>query len=337
MGAKYTQFYVGNGGAGGTSYVNTQDSSLPLITEATYKDGNTTMPTFDGTSSMTGNNTNGYAKITYIRDLSDDNSLKQLKISYDNGESYNINLGEQAVLDKSFNTDTNEYNITLDPDITKINIEGVLNDDLSTINGNGIYDIGVGTTQIDLKVTAESGKVRDLKINFNRKISTNAYLKGIKIAGQEIENFEPTKLNYDITLPYNLNEKEAIEGIKSSALQTIEGEGEYEISYNEKLFTLKVTAEDGMTTAIYNLNLKKEDTTKLKNCDINKDQDFSNIFKSDQFNYDYNVSSGIVTLNITAIPYDPDCTVKIKGAGYLKEGENIVTITVSKDGLEPSI
>lgn len=66
LGGQSLQFYVGKGGAGGTSYVNTSNKNLPILTDVVYIDGDNSMPTFLGDSTMTGNSNNGHAKITLI-------------------------------------------------------------------------------------------------------------------------------------------------------------------------------------------------------------------------------------------------------------------------------
>jgi len=299
-------------------------------------DGNSSIPTHDGTSTMTGNSGNGYAKITSIREASTDNTLGQLKLKYGD-EEHTINLGEQDVLDKVLNNNDNEYSFEVPSDDIQISINLSANDSSATVEGEGTFDLKPGITTIKLKVIAENDDERIITLNVKRQVSSNSYLKNITIGGKDLEGFEATKLNYNINLLYSEDLNTSITAEKSLDLQTVEGEGTYEINYDEKLVTLKVTAEDGVTTSIYNLYLKRVDTTLLKSCTIKDNDDFGNKFDSNTFDYDYEVTSGNVSLNITATPYDPDCSVKITGAGYLKEGKNTVTITVSKEGLETSI
>lgn len=102
------------------------------------------------------------------------------------------------------------------------------------------------------------------------------------------------------------------------------------------MITIDVTAEDKIHEARYTISIKKQSTTKLKYCDIEK-QEFANIFESEKYEYEFDVTSGVITLNITAIPYDEDAKVQIKGAGYLREGRNLITITVSKEGLADTV
>ena len=60
-GAYCSTYDGGGGGGGGSGYVNTY-----LLVDGQTIAGNAEMPTHDGTSTMTGNGGNGYAKITYI-------------------------------------------------------------------------------------------------------------------------------------------------------------------------------------------------------------------------------------------------------------------------------
>ena len=254
----------------------------------------------------------------------------------------NANLGELKLsagkINHSITEDETEYTIELDPEDYNLKIEGIPQDSSAKVEGNEEIYIPTGETTHQLIVTAADGttkKTYTLKIN--RKKSSNTNLKGITVDGKEISDFSASQYNYDISLPYEENLNTTISAIKARDEQTVEGEGTYEIDYNQKLVTLKVTAEDGITTAIYNLFLQRVDTTLLKSCTIKDDDDFGKNFDSNTFDYNYTVTNGVVTLNITATPFDPTCSVKIKGAGYLNEGDNKVTITVSKEGIQSSV
>lgn len=68
-----------------------------------------------------------------------------------------------------------------------------------------------------------------------------------------------------------------------------------------------------------------------------KDQDFAKLFQSDKTTYEFEVTPGVIALDTTAIPYDENAKVVIKGAGYIKTGRNTVTITVSREGVEDTV
>lgn len=67
------------------------------------------------------------------------------------------------------------------------------------------------------------------------------------------------------------------------------------------------------------------------------DHKFIENFTSETLEYEFEVTPGVVALDITAIPYDENAKVVIKGAGYIKTGRNTVTITVSREGVEDTV
>ena len=161
-------------------------------------------------------------------------------------------------------------------------------------------------------------------------------MKNIKVAGKDIENYKEETLRYEIELPYNVEENTIIEAIKKFPGQTIVGDGEVETNNSTTIHTIQVTSEDETSTTEYNLILNKQPNTKLKFLDI-KNQEFSQFFESDKYDYEYKVTSGIVSLDIIATPYDDNAKVVVKGAGYIKEGKNTVTVTVSREGVEDTV
>ena len=102
-----------------------------VFTNAIMKAGNEEMPTHDGTSTMTGNTGNGYAKITPLL-LNKDNYLTGLKVSKE-GNYYSLN--------PEFDQETEEYKVKVGPDDYKITVEATLSNELSEVEGLGEKEV----------------------------------------------------------------------------------------------------------------------------------------------------------------------------------------------------
>ena len=276
-------------------------------------------------ASAYGNPEDGLARITLIEATKIVFPISDIKLSKGN-------------LDKAFTPDNRTYYVELDSEDTSVNIELEMADINAIVKegSDGEIVIHSGKHEHKIEVTGTDGTDYEYTIIFLRPASSYQYLKSIEIAGKEIDGFLPEKLNYTVELPYNADEITLIEGIKARPDQEIKGNDTYDISFVQKMIILDVKSEDKLTTTRYTIMVKKEDTTKLKACEIEK-YDFGKNFQSDKYEYEYEVTTGVISLKFLTTPYNPECKVQVKGAGYIKEGKNPVTITVSKEGLEDTV
>lgn len=67
-------------------------------------------------------------------------------------------------LDKSFDKDTLEYNVTLNPGTDKINVSAEVEDSTAKTKGTGEISVSEGINTIEIVVTAENGNERTYKI-----------------------------------------------------------------------------------------------------------------------------------------------------------------------------
>lgn len=80
--------------------------------------------------------------------------------------NYLSELGiEGYELDKAFDKDTLEYNVTLEPGTSTINVIATKEDDKSNVRGNGEVSVTEGINTIEIVVTAENGNERIYKIS----------------------------------------------------------------------------------------------------------------------------------------------------------------------------
>jgi hypothetical protein len=113
---------------------------------------------------------NGSAYLSVVRLLDKNNYLSQLKTS-------------KGELSPAFDPAITEYTLNLDVDDTKLKVTGRPSSDLSIISGFNEYNIAGGSNEIIISVTAESGDIREYKINVTREKSSEAKANNITITG----------------------------------------------------------------------------------------------------------------------------------------------------------
>lgn len=101
------------------------------------------------------NNTTTY-KLNVIRQTASSNYLSDITVSEGN-------------LSPKFNKKTQYYEVTVDSNIDKITVTGILEDSSATIDGNGERTLTVGDNYIYLKVTSKTGVERIYTVNVIKK------------------------------------------------------------------------------------------------------------------------------------------------------------------------
>ena len=222
------------------------------------KEGYVGMPSPQG-NYVSGNSSNGHARITLLEDPSQNNLLKEIQVN-------------KGVIEPEVNYETFEYKVHLNPEDTDLTIYGVVDDIKASIEGNGTYDIPAGETEIILKVTAESEDVREYKIIVDREASDNSKPLNITIDGL-IENiinvnpelygvldpkeFDPEVHEYSMTVPSRI--KKLIFNVeKGHKYQTVTGDGEVMLEAGENTIVITVTAEDGITKSEYTYHITRD-------------------------------------------------------------------------------
>lgn len=160
-------------------------------------------------------------------------------------------LPSKGTLSPSFNKTTNNYTVTVENDITEINIDADTEDSNATMTGNGNYTLNVGENKVEIEVTSSIGVKRIYTVNVIRKKNNNNYLKDLKakIGSENIEItpiFNKETLNYNISVPVGTTKIQFF-GEAENSLSTISGLGYKTIEQGENIHNIIVTAEDGST------------------------------------------------------------------------------------------
>ena len=261
-----------------------------------------------------------------------------INITRPDNRSQNNNLKTLTVSEGSikFNKTTTSYNVNVESNITKININASVEDSKASFeNGYGprTVNLNYGNNKIQVRVKAENGAVKTYTINVNRKDnrSSNNTLKTLTLSKGKID-FDASKTDYSITVPNEINSIE----VKATATDTkskveIIGNNK-ELIVGENIIIIKVTAEN-QSVKEYKIKVIKEDkvvitsTNKLKELKV---EGYELDFSEDVYSYDLKVKES--KLKITATPSDENAKYKITGNENLKNGSIILITVTDKDG-----
>lgn len=167
--------------------------------------------------------------------------------------------------------------------------------------------------------------------------SDNNYLKSLKIENVDIEpEFNKETTEYYAVVDLEVEEIE-ITAIAEDNKATVRVLGNTELEEGENTITILVTAED-KTQRIYKIIVTKTDNAELVNADL-KSLHVSGFemyptFSNKIYKYNLTINEKIEKIEILAEAENENAKVEITGNNGLKEGNNIIIITVTaEDGI----
>lgn len=176
-----------------------------------------------------------------------------------NNKSNDNYLKELEIKDKVLDFDKNKknYELTVDYDTKKLDINAVSSSNKSNVEIIGNDDLKVGKNEIIVKVTAKDNSVREYKIIVTRKdknviLDNNSFLKSITISGYQI-NFNKNTYNY--TLKIKDEDSLDIKVDTESNVAKVKIVGNNNLN-NNNIIKIIVTAED-KTTSTYSITVNK--------------------------------------------------------------------------------
>ena len=238
---------------------------------------------------------NGTSKtytITVIRGQSSDATLKSLTVN--NGE-----------LTPAFNPNTINYTVNVANTVSAITLTGIANNATATITGNVTNSpliIGDNVFKIDV-IAQDAVTKKTYTITVVRAKSSDATLKSLAVSnGFLAPAFNANTTSYTVNVAHDIATI-SLNGTTNHTEATVTGnivDGTLAIGNNS--FDIKVTAEDGATTRIYNVivvRAKSPDAT-LRNLTVSEGT-LTPAFNANTANYTVNVSRDIETIGITGI------------------------------------
>lgn len=267
------------------------------------------------------NTLSGNAPSASIRIQSEINTLSSLTVS-------NCNF--------NFHPNTTTYQCG-EVDINSITISATATDGNAKVTGTGTKNLVPGANNFSVVVTAESGAKKTYTIRISRKDNrdSDSTLSSLKVDSYNLD-FSSNKTEYNLEVP---NEVSAvnIEATTTKTTSKASGLGVKSLTLGQNRIVVTVTAENGTTTD-YVININRLDaenvpSTTLTTLTINGT--VINIPSSKIILY--GVDSTVEKLELTATTNSKSTTYKVVGNEALKEGINIITITVSDTNQKDNI
>lgn len=304
-----------NGGAGGSGYIASSDlRSYKEVTKSMYCYNCSTSnaeQTFTVSTNKYANTPtsyyaksgNGYARITLLQPPSENNFLSSLTIKATNFQTLKSTTKNYT---PEYNLEVEEYDVTLDVLETSITLQARPEDSLATIEGLGTFDVPAGTTDFEIKVTAESGAVKTYIVHAYRPASDNPNPIDIIISGLvpslcSIENgtgidycnlspesFDVETHTYYLTVPYRIKQL-YFDVQKGHPYQIVSGEGKRTLESGLNTIVIEVQSEDQSTTQKYTYYITRDMTG-------DTDIEFELLDPEFDLNFDPDVSEYYITV-----------------------------------------
>ena len=182
-----------------------------------------------------------------------------------------------GTLDPAFSPDVTDYAVTVGNDVTEITVTATASDDAATLTVGGAASasgaasapvaLAVGTTQIDIVVTAEDGTTKTYAIAVTREPSSDATLSALELSAAALnETFDPETTAYtadvasdvdSTTVTATANDEAAALQIDGTAVASGTASDPIALEVGENTLTVTVTAEDGTTTESYTVTITR--------------------------------------------------------------------------------
>ena len=254
-----------------------------------------------------------------------------------------------SVNDKLMLTDV-KFNDTFSGNYKDGHIVGVgdtlYNDDIMLTLVFTATGIGIGSASI----SGEVSKVYDVydfedlgfDVQIIRNISSNNDLASLNSnVGTFDREFDRDVTSYTLTVPYD-TESVILSGSTFDMYSTVSGLVLYELTSDETIATITVTAEDG-STKVYTVRILKEAKPVVTTSNISYVYSSNNYLKTLEIadydidfdklvnEYRIRVDSDVNSLDIKAIAEDNRASVEITGNENFKTGDNTVIIKVTAE------
>lgn len=336
---------------------NNANSTIEYYVDSVLQDSNTVnIPNALGSKTIT-------VKVT----APDGVTSKSYNISYAVVESNNVYLSKlvPSVGSIDFIKTTENYNLTVNNDVTSVNFDIETEDSNASITIDGVSnftpytatvsDLPVGTKTLTILVTAQDGKTTKTYNVVIKRLepvaSDDAYLSSLSVTDYPLDKtFEMETFEYSIgQIPFSLTEltinatpnhggstlSYLVNGTKQTnnvvSIPKVEGSG---------AITVKVLAEDGTTVQNYKITYNKvaSGNAYLESIIVSEG---TLTFNKNTFAYPVTVDRTVTSIDITAKVEDSTATMQMNGTTYssphtltlspLASGDNDVTIIVTAE------
>ena len=265
------------------------------------------------------------------------------------------NLGINPYDFRGFKAATTSYSVSVPSNVSKVSIYATTQDSKAKVSGTGNKNLNVGKNTFNVVVTAEDGTTKTYTLYITREQEENVTNKPntletaekssdalLSILSVEEGAITP-EFNTEIK-EYTINVSEKITEIHITAIANNEKavvniEGGIDLQLGENIVNIIVSAEDG-TSEIYTIKVMKQNNKialsalvagSINNEGVYTELPISPLFNEDILEYTLDdIENNIDSLKINALPNSQDLIVEIEGNENLREGKNIIIITVKK-------
>ena len=172
-------------------------------------------------------------------------------------------------------------------------MELVKEDGLGVIISPPLFSLSLNSITITVNSSNTAGNTTPDSAN-NSKKSNNVDLKNILIDNNELElKYDETTSEYNVTIPYEINELDLKFEIDSKATATISGNKDLKVGDNKA--TILIIAEDG-TEKTYIVNIHREE--EINKNEGNPTDNISNDIRKDNKNYAIPIAIGVTTTGV---------------------------------------
>lgn len=293
----------------------------------------------------------------YITVTAEDGATKEYTVTITKKASSNADLkllelsenGNSIAITPNFDPSVLKYTVNLAAGISEIVINFETLDPnaiVSNISDGDTIFIDEPVKLIDVVVLAEDGSTsKTYSIEVTKPSSNNSLLASIIIASSSgnialAPNFDPNTLEYTASVNKNVTDIEVIASAEDNNATVTGDIGNIVLSSGDNILTITVTAEDGVTTKDYKVNVTRpvSDIATLSDLKILDENDneipFSPVFNANVTQYLVSVEYNISKIKINPVVTTSGATVAGDGEHDLKTGTNTITVTVTaEDGV----
>lgn len=206
-----------------------------------------------------GTSTNGASiNINVTAPLSTNNNLSKLTIN-------------NGTLSPTFNSSITNYNVTVESNISSININANAEDSKSTVSGTGTKNLSYGKNSFNIVVKAQNGSTKTYTINVIRKDNrgSDTTLKSLTVNGGTLTpSFNKDTYEYNLSVPYSIN-KLNINATPNDSKSVVTLYNPELVAEETTQVKITVKAENG-NTKTYNINVSRgKDPNKILSKDNN--------------------------------------------------------------------
>lgn len=161
-------------------------------------------------------------------------------------------------LSPTFDPTVTEYSVTAPSGTTSVNVTATATDAGATVTGAGAVDVTGGSGTATITVTSSDGNysiVYTVSISVEGALNNDAKLSGLTVEpGTLSPTFDPDIINYTASAPQGTTSV-TVTATPNDQNATVSGDGVIDVSSGSASVEVDVTAEDGVTTMKYTIDI----------------------------------------------------------------------------------